>query len=167
MLIEQLWPRREHGRRAARSGRRLPEGRGQQDHGPVRRVLSRQDRAMTEPDCKLCRDQRWVCEEHPDRPMGHEWLQRCWRPVLALQSSRRAGRTARAAPRLQNRCRPEARQAALAWIGPTQALDCSVRDRAGSFVARIRPSKATLFAALRGTLILPCAGNIPLFGGTQ
>jgi hypothetical protein len=27
---------------------------------------------MTEPDCKLCRGQRWVCEEHPDRPWGHE-----------------------------------------------------------------------------------------------
>jgi hypothetical protein len=27
---------------------------------------------MTEPACKLCRGERWVCEEHPDQPMGHD-----------------------------------------------------------------------------------------------
>jgi len=27
---------------------------------------------MTEPDCKLCRGVRWVCEEHPGQPMGHD-----------------------------------------------------------------------------------------------
>ena len=26
---------------------------------------------MTEPDCKLYRDERWTCEEHPDQPWGH------------------------------------------------------------------------------------------------
>jgi hypothetical protein len=145
--------------------------------------------------------------------MGPRRLQGRRRPVPGLQSGRRAGRATSTSERIQTRCRPEARQAALAWIGPahasvsrarrsgavfavykrntavifpccerrrcrgpcfpkfqaahisvegaprpTQALDCSVRDRAGSFVARIRPSEATLFDALRGTLILPCAG---------
>jgi hypothetical protein len=28
--------------------------------------------AMTEPDCPLCRDERWICEQHPDQPMGHD-----------------------------------------------------------------------------------------------
>jgi hypothetical protein len=27
---------------------------------------------MTDPRCKLCRDERWVCEEHLDQPMGHD-----------------------------------------------------------------------------------------------
>jgi hypothetical protein len=27
---------------------------------------------MTEPDCTLCRDERWICEEHPDQPMRHD-----------------------------------------------------------------------------------------------
>jgi hypothetical protein len=30
------------------------------------------DRAMTKPDCKRCWDERWVCEEHLARPMGHD-----------------------------------------------------------------------------------------------
>jgi hypothetical protein len=27
---------------------------------------------MTEPDCKLCGGERWICEEHPEQPMGHD-----------------------------------------------------------------------------------------------
>jgi len=30
------------------------------------------DWAMTQPTCRLCRDARWVCEAHPDKPMRHD-----------------------------------------------------------------------------------------------
>jgi hypothetical protein len=40
--------------------------------GPDAAVLPRPDRTMTDLRCKLCRDERWVCEEHPDQPMGHD-----------------------------------------------------------------------------------------------
>jgi hypothetical protein len=62
---------------------------------------------MTERRCKLCRDERWICEEHPDQPMGARRLQRCWRP--ALQSSRRAGSATGASAGVHDHRRPEAR----------------------------------------------------------
>jgi hypothetical protein len=48
--------------------------------GSMRRVLSRPDGAMTEPDCKLCRDEGWVCEEHLDQPMRHDGCRRAGVP---------------------------------------------------------------------------------------
>jgi hypothetical protein len=64
---------------------------------------------MSEPDCKLCRDEQWVCEEHPDQPWGHGG----WHAVPVLQSGRRAGRATSATAGLQDHRGPEAWPASL------------------------------------------------------
>jgi len=55
-------------------------------------TFPRSHRAMTEPDCKLCRGIRWVCEEHPDQPWGHDGCRGAGMPC-PLCTTRPAGRT--------------------------------------------------------------------------
>ena len=58
---------------------------------------------MSEPDCKLCRDERWICEEHPEQPMGHDECMGAGMPCP------RAGRATSTTARVQNHRRPQAR----------------------------------------------------------
>ena len=67
-------------------------------------------------NCARYQDTRWVCEEHPDKPMGHDGSKGAGRPVSGLQSAaRRQG--ADPAARLQR------------LIAPGAAVLAGARDR--------------------------------------
>jgi len=74
---------------------------------------------MTEPDCKLCRGVRWVCEERPGQPMGHDGCRGAGVPCpLCMRLA--AGRTTSATAGLQDGCGPEAWPASLTLTVPDQ-----------------------------------------------